>query len=337
MPDQLEEIKSAFTRELENSKDSPEALDALQVKYLGRKGLLAAEFKKIKDVPPERRKAFGAELNDLKKQITEQFEALKPERPEKADEDFFDLTLPGVPQAVGGRHPLTQVLDEIKAAFISMGFKIEDGPEVEFDYYNFEALNIPRDHPSRDMHDTFYVAGADNVVLRTHTSNVQIRVMERQKPPVRIINPGRVYRKDSIDATHAACFHQIEGLCVDEGVTFAEFKGTIDMFVKKIFGKNVRSQFRPSYFPFTEPSAEVDISCIFCEGAGCRFCKKTGWIEIMGSGMVDPAVFEFVKYDPEKYSGYAFGMGLERIALLVLRIDDIRLFLENDLRFLRQF
>jgi len=247
----------------------------------------------------------------------------------------FDPTLPGTPWPRATKHPLLQVLDEIVDIFVSMGFSVESGPEIETDYYNFEALNIPADHPSRDLQDTFYLEHPH--LLRTHTSPVQIRAMEKRRPPVRMIAPGRCFRKDTPDATHSPIFHQVEGLWVDKGVTFAHLKGVILAFAQKLFGKDVRIRFRPSFFPFTEPSAEYDFSCIMCKGEGCRVCKYTGWLEISGAGMVDPAVFGFVDYDPEEYTGYAFGMGVERIAMLKYQIGDIRLFYDNDLRFLSQF
>ena len=248
---------------------------------------------------------------------------------------FFDTTIPGNWSDEGHFHPLTLVLRKIKSIFSSMGFTIAEGPEVETEYYNFEALNLPKDHPARDMQDTLFVEHGN--VLRTHTSPVQIRVMENQSPPVRIISPGRCFRRDTPDASHSPFFHQVEGLCVDEGISFADLKGIILCFAKQLFGSDVKIRFRPSYFPFVEPGAEYDFSCLICKGKGCRVCKYTGWVEISGAGMVNPAVFEYVNYDSEKYTGYAFGMGVERIAMLLYQIPDIRLFFENDIRFLRQF
>jgi phenylalanyl-tRNA synthetase alpha chain len=252
-----------------------------------------------------------------------------------AEAPKIDFSLPGITSFQGARHPMLQVLDQIKEIFFSMGFTVEEGPEVEDEYHNFEALNFPENHPSRDLQDTLYLQTGD--LLRTHTSPVQIRTMEKQQPPVRMIAPGRCFRKDTPDATHTPVFYQVEGLCVDEGISFADLKGVIQCFAQRLFGSDVRIRFRPSFFPFTEPSAEYDFSCIMCSGKGCRVCKGTGWLEISGAGMVDPAVFEFVGYDPERYTGYAFGMGVERIAMLMLGVDDIRLFYENDLRFLQQF
>jgi phenylalanyl-tRNA synthetase alpha chain len=256
--------------------------------------------------------------------------------------DFIDLTLPGIRCRLGARHPLLQVLDEIKSIFVSMGFAIESGPEAESDYYNFEALNLPPDHPSRDMQDTFYLdlgseAESKRWLLRTHTSPVQIRTMEKRQPPIRIIAPGRVFRRDAPDATHSPIFHQVEGLCVDEGISFADLKGTLQTFAQKLFGPDIKIRFRPGFFPFTEPSAEYDFTCVLCRGKGCRICKNTGWIEISGAGMVDPAVFGFVNYDSERYTGYAWGMGADRLAMLKLGVEDIRIFFDNDVRFLRQF
>jgi phenylalanyl-tRNA synthetase alpha chain len=246
----------------------------------------------------------------------------------------LDMTLPGREPPLGHLHPVTQVLQQICQIFTRMGFKVVEGPEVELDYYNFEALNIPKDHPARDMQDTFYVS--ENVLLRTHTSPMEVRVMESQSPPIRIIAPGKVYRRDS-DVTHTPMFHQVEGLLVDKGITFGDLKGTLTSFVHQMFGSDTALRFRPSFFPFTEPSAEVDIQCVICQGKGCRTCSNTGWLEILGSGMNDPEIYKFVNYDPEVYSGFAFGMGIERVAMLKYGIDDIQLFYKNDMRFLRQF
>ncbi|MBI3599955.1 MAG: phenylalanine--tRNA ligase subunit alpha, partial [Nitrospinae bacterium] len=253
---------------------------------------------------------------------------------ESLKKGFFDITLPGRLPDIGSIHPLTKVLNEVVDIFIGMGFTIEEGPEIELDYYNFEALNIPKDHPARDMQDTFYIT--DDVILRTHTSPVQVRTMERRPPPLKIIAPGKVYRCDA-DITHSPMFHQVEGFMVDKDITFGDLKGMLELFVHQFFGKDIALRFRPSFFPFTEPSAEVDIQCVICKGSGCRVCKGTGWLEILGSGMIDPAVFSYVKYDPEEWTGFAFGMGIERIAMLKYGVDDIRLFFENDLRFLKQF
>ncbi len=331
----LEEIKLEFSENLAQVKESKQ-LEDVRIKYLGRKGELASYFALMGSLSSEERPKLGNQLNILKKYFQESLnEKVERIKPVGDAIEFFDVTLPGVSAKIGGKHPLYQVLDEIKSIFISLGFTIETGPELETDYYNFEALNIPENHPSRDLHDTFYIT--DKLVLRTHTSPVQIRTMERMTPPVRMIAPGKCFRKDTPDATHSPVFHQVEGLCVDEGVTFADLKGVITAFAKKLFGANMKIRFRPSFFPFTEPSAEYDFSCMFCNGKGCNVCKRSGWLEISGAGMVDPAVFKFVGYDSEKYTGYAFGMGVERIAMLKYGIDDIRTFFENDLRFLNQF
>ncbi len=331
----VNEARSSFEREIAQVKTAEE-LDRLRIKYLGRKGLVAAFFSRLPRLEPTERPAAGSAINQLKQHVTEAIEqkkrSLGSAQPRKP---VFDASLPGTPFRIGSRHPLLQVLDEIVDIFASMGFSVETGPEIERDYYNFEALNIPPDHPSRDLQDTFYLEG--DKLLRTHTSPVQIRTMEKQRPPIRMIAPGRCFRKDTPDATHSPTFHQVEGLCVDKNVTFADLKGVILAFAQKLFGKDVRIRFRPSFFPFTEPSAEYDFSCPMCGGKGCRVCKYTGWLEISGAGMVDPAVFGFVDYDPEIYTGYAFGMGVERIAMLKHLIGDIRLFYENDIRFLSQF
>jgi phenylalanyl-tRNA synthetase alpha chain len=316
----------------------PEALEQIRIRILGRKGQLTEILRGLGALPPERRREIGQQSNALKAKI----EAALEKRQEAlraillgelAVREGIDITLPGRPVGLGSLHPITATLYEIVEIFQRLGFAVAEGPEVELDYYNFEALNIPKDHPARDMQDTFYIT--DEVLLRTHTSPVQIRVMQAQPPPVRIVVPGRVYRRD-LDPTHSPMFHQVEGLLVDRGVTFADLKGTLQTFVNEFFGRKTRLRFRPSYFPFTEPSAEVDIGCVMCNGAGCRVCKGGGYLEILGAGMVDPEVFRMVGYDPET-TGFAFGMGVERIAMLRYGIDDIRLFFENDLRFLQQF
>lgn len=333
--EKLEHLKTEFTNVISTAKDEKD-LENIRVQYLGRKGEIAAFFNLLGGIQADDRPEMGKHLNVLKKYVQETIDSNKEQlKPKSAATDFFDISLPGIPAIVGTKHPLNQVLGEIKDIFISLGFTIEDGPELETDYYNFEALNIPENHPSRDLQDTFYIE--DKLVLRTHTSPVQIRTMERMSPPVRMIAPGKCYRKDAPDATHSPVFHQVEGLCVDEGVTFADLKGVITAFAKKLFGASVKIRFRPSFFPFTEPSAEYDFSCVMCNGKGCSLCKGSGWLEISGAGMVDPAVFNFVGYDSEKYTGYAFGMGVERIAMLKYQIDDIRILYENDLRFLNQF
>ena len=317
---------------------SPDELETLRVKYLGRKGILSELLAKIPSLPAEQRPEMGRLLNELKKDITSRYEGAKTalldmQRP-KAVGPVQDVTLPGRRPPLGHKHPLIQTIEDIKDIFADMGFQVAFGPEVELEFYNFEALNIPLDHPSRDDFDTFYLK--DDVLLRSQTSTVQIRVMEKQKPPIRIIAPGKVFRPDTVDATHSFMFHQIEGLMVEEGVTFGHLKGVLALFAQAYFGPDTRMRFRPSFFPFTEPSAEVEISCSLCKGKGCSTCGS-GWMEILGAGMVDPNVFKAVGYDAEKYTGFAFGMGVERIAMLKYGIDDIRLFFENDMRFLSQF
>jgi len=331
----LKRLESEFSTDLSHCDDL-KALETIRIKYLGKKGTINQYFKRLAEMPVESRAEWGRELNRLKnsfqQELSAKSSALKKQQQRR---EFVDVSLPGYHSYVGKRHPLTQILDDIKFIFTSMGFTIEEGPEIETDYHNFEALNLPPDHPAREMHDTFYLPGG--FLLRTHTSPVQIRVMEKRQPPIRMIAPGRCFRRDTPDASHSPFFHQVEGLCVDENVSFTDLKGVISAFAKKLFGPGVQIRFRPSYFPFTEPSAEYDFSCIFCEGKGCRLCKGTGWLEISGAGMVDPEVFKSVGYDAEKYSGYAFGMGVERLAMLKYQIDDIRLFYENDIRFLDQF
>jgi phenylalanyl-tRNA synthetase alpha chain len=312
-------------------------LRQLRTDFLGKKGLVTQVMKDMRELSSEQKREVGRHVNELKNwienEIKEKTEKLKGSSTEGANRTF-DITLPGRKEARGSLHPITHVMDELIAIFMSLGFQVAEGPEVESDYYNFEALNIPKDHPARDMQDTFYIGGEK--VLRTHTSPVQIHVMEKQQPPLRIIAPGKVYRCDS-DISHTPMFHQIEGLMVDENVTFSDLKGVMNIFVHQIFGEKTKVRFRPSFFPFTCPSAEVDIQCVMCSGKGCRVCSQSGWLEILGAGMVDPAVFGAVDYDPEKWTGFAFGMGIERIAMLKYGIHDIRLFFENDLRFLQQF
>jgi len=319
--------------------ETEEELQEIRTRYLGRKGLLTGVLRNIGNVPPGERPGFGKQCNEAKETLSAEINRLlaglvasKKER--LLQQERLDVTLPGRGVRYGRLHPVTQVREEICRIFAGFGFSVVEGPEVELDYYNFEALNIPRDHPARDMQDTFYVE--DNIVLRTHTSPVQVRIMEKREPPVRILSPGRVYRRDS-DISHTPMFHQIEGLLVDRGVTFGDLKGVLTVFLKQMFGEDTALRFRPSFFPFTEPSAEVDIRCVICSGGGCRVCGQSGWLEILGSGMVDPEVFKNVGYDPEEFTGYAFGLGLERIAMLKFGISDIRLFFENDLRFLEQF
>ena len=331
----VEEHGAEFTLAVQNAHKATD-IEQLRIDYLGRKGKIADLFKSMSDLPQEERRTAGKILNEFKKSVESTLkEKIDTSNLQKSEQLALDITLPGDAFRIGRYHPLTQILREIKSCFEKMGFSIEEGPEVETEYYNFEALNIPKGHPARDMHDTLYVE--DDIVLRTHTSPVQVRVMEKQPPPIRIISPGRCYRKDTPDATHSPVFHQIEGLCVDEGITFADLKGVILTFARSMFGSDMKIRFRPSFFPFTEPSAEYDFSCVMCNGKGCRICKDTGWIEISGAGMVNPAVFKYVNYDSERYTGYAFGMGAERIAMILYGINDIRLFYENDLRFLDQF
>jgi phenylalanyl-tRNA synthetase alpha chain len=314
-------------------------LDEVRVKYLGKRGVLTQLLRALPGLSPEERPIVGREANEAKAAFESDLASRQAvlesaERRARLAADRPDLTLPGRRVPPGGLHPLTQVHDEIVDVFTGMGFAVAEGPEVELDYYNFEALNIPKDHPARDMQDTFYVGG--EVLLRTQTSPVQIRTMERQKPPVRIICPGRVYRRDA-DITHSPVFHQVEGLAVDRGISMADLKGTLELFARELFGPDGRIRFRPSFFPFTEPSAEVDVLCVLCKGGGCRVCKGSGWLEILGSGMVHPRILRNMGYDTEEVTGWAFGMGIERVAMLRYGIDDIRLFFENDLRFLSQF
>jgi phenylalanyl-tRNA synthetase alpha chain len=333
--DELERIQQEARlaiAEAANGKD----IESLSVRYLGRKGILTQFLRRIPNLPSDQRPAVGKQANELKKSLENAFSEAKTELVQAAarPDDYIDVSLPGRPAQCGPLHPITQINQQICEIFSNLGFEIAEGPEVETDYYNFEALNFPKDHPARDMQDTFFVS--DLIVLRTHTSPLQIRVMEKQSLPVRIIAPGKVYRCDS-DITHTPMFHQVEGLFVDENVSFGDLKGTLTAFVHQMFDKRTGLRFRPSFFPFTEPSAEVDILCVMCRGAGCRVCSHSGWLEILGSGMVHPAVFEKVGYDTQRYTGFAFGMGVERIAMLKYGIDDIRKFFENDLRFLRQF
>ena len=315
----------------------PRGLDEFRVRYLARKGAIAALFDRLTTVPVEERPALGKMLNELRAAVQLMLDerSASLSTPQGQPASVTDLTLPGRRGLVGTRHPLTQTLDEIKAIFVSMGFGIADGPEIEDDYHNFGALNFPPDHPARYMQDTFFLS--PGALLRTHTSPVQIRVMEEHQPPLRVIMPGRVYRNEAISARSYCMFHQVEGLCVDRGVTFGELKGTLIEFITRLYGPGLKFRFRPTYFPFTEPSADIYISCFICAGKGCRLCKQSGWLEILGCGMVDPNVFLSVGYDPEVYTGYAFGMGIDRVAMLRHGIDDIRLFFDNDVRFLNQF
>jgi len=337
---QLRSIEDQFDRECASVCDL-RSLEDMRNRYLSRKsGLLTTQLQNLRNIPATERAAFGQAANQVKGKIESALEQLEArlstaEKNAALERERLDVTLPGNRRRLGHQHPLTKVRREIEEIFVAMGYAVEDGPEVETTYYNFEALNIPASHPARDPKDTFYVS--DDVVLRTHTSPVQIRTMEKMKPPVRIICPGRVYRRDAADATHTPMFHQVEGLFVDEGVTFSDLKGTLERFHKQFFGEKTETRFRPSFFPFTEPSAEVDLSCIFCDRSGCRVCKQTGWIEVMGAGMVNPKVLSFVDYDPEKYAGFAFGLGIERYHMLKYGIGDIQLYYQNDFRFLVQF
>ena len=339
MKQQLENIENAAMAEA-SSSDSIKALDELRIKYLGKKGELTAILKQMGKLSAEERPVIGQLANkvrqDIEEAITSKMSALKAkEKERKMAAESIAITLPGKQQSIGKLHPLKIVENEIKEIFLGMGFSVADGPEVEYDYYNFEALNLPPDHPARDTQDTFYIT--DNILLRTQTSSVQVHVMENQKPPIRIISPGCVYRSDAVDATHSPLFHQIEGLVVDKGITMSDLKGTLETLMKKLYGNDCKIRLRPHHFPFTEPSAEVDVMCFNCHGEGCRICKGEGYIELLGAGMVHPKVLEGCGIDSSVYSGFAFGMGLERIVMRRFNISDMRLLFENDLRFLEQF
>lgn len=339
MKEQIKGIISAAISAINSSNDAV-SLDAARVKYLGKKGELTAILKGMGALSVDERKEIGQLANEARTSIEEALdkkfsELKKAELLRKLEEEDIDVTMPGDIKAIGKRHPNELVLDEVKEIFLGMGFDVVSGPEVEYDYYNFEALNIPKDHPARDTQDTFYIT--DNILLRTQTSPVQIRTMEQRKPPIRIIAPGKVYRSDAVDSTHSPLFHQIEGMVIDENITMSDLKGTLDAFAKRLYGEDTVTRFRPHHFPFTEPSAEMDIMCFSCHGKGCRLCKNEGWIEILGCGMIHPKVLQNGKIDPEEYSGFAFGIGLERITMRRYKIDDLRLLFENDLRFLSQF
>ncbi|MGA3113347.1 MAG: phenylalanine--tRNA ligase subunit alpha [Syntrophobacteraceae bacterium] len=336
MKEAVEKLVETACRALSGLEEDPRALDQARIRFLGRKGELAQLFKELGKVPEDERREVGRLLNVAKLRLEEIFSeaALKSRDLEASRRESIDVTVPGRLPPAGRLHPITQTAMEVCRIFNWLGFETVEGPEIELDYYNFEALNIPKDHPARDMQDTFYIS--EEVVLRTQTSPIQVRTMEKRKPPIRIIGPGRTYRRDS-DVTHTPMFHQVEGLMVGKGISFGDLKGILTTFVHQMFGPEVGLRFRPSFFPFTEPSAEVDIECVICRGGGCRVCKGTGWLEILGSGMVDPEVYKYVSYDPEEVTGFAFGMGIERIAMLKFGIDDLRLFFENDLRFLEQF
>ncbi len=338
MKDRLQELENDALAAI-SSAESAATLQDIRVAYLGKKGAVTDIMKGMRDLTPEERPVVGALVNRLKESLEDAFagrnSALQQDAVDlRISSEKIDISLPGRQTFSGTKHPVTLVTEEIVEIFGKLGFCVEEGPEVEQDFYNFEALNIPKDHPARDMQDTFYVS--EDLVLRTHTSPVQIRSMLKQKPPLRVIAPGTVYRRDS-DITHSPMFHQIEGFLVDQNVTFGDLKGILTHFLTSFFGDKLGVRFRPSFFPFTEPSAEVDIACVMCSSKGCRVCKGTGWLEILGCGMIDPEVFKSVDYDAEQFSGFAFGMGLERIAMLKYGVSDLRLFFENDLRFLRQF
>jgi len=335
MDKSIDQIYQEALQELKRAADR-QAVQDISVRYLGRKGTLTRFLRNISKLPADQRPAAGKQANEVKNLLDAAFkEALQNlAATAKTSREAIDVSLPGRPAPRGSLHPITQINRRICDIFTKMGFEIAEGPEVELDYYNFEALNFPKDHPARDMQDTFFVS--DDIVLRTHTSPLQIRTMEKQPPPVRIIMPGKVYRCDS-DLTHTPMFHQVEGLLVDENISFGDLKGTLTAFVHQMFDEQTSLRFRPGFFPFTEPSAEVDILCVMCRGKGCRVCSQTGWLEILGSGMVHPALYENVGYDADRYTGFAFGMGVDRIAMLKYGIDDIRKFFENDMRFLSQF
>lgn len=336
MKQELQHLQTEAKEILATLQDKGQ-LEDFRIEYLGRKGKFSTVMRNLGNVDKDDRPRIGQLANSIKKEIESLFEEKKlnlDQTGDQAQTGGVDLTLPGRRPALGRLHPVTQIMNEVCQVFENMGFAIAEGPDVETDHYNFAALNIPEHHPARDMHDTFYVS--ESILLRTHTSPMQARIMENQDPPLRVIAPGKVYRCDS-DITHTPMFHQVEGFLVDKKVSFADLKGVLTVFTQKVFEEDLALRFRPSFFPFTEPSAEVDIACVICKGAGCRVCKQTGWLEILGCGMIDPEVFKMVGYDPEEYSGFAFGLGVERIAMLKYGIDDIRLYYENDLRFLSQF
>lgn len=339
MQEQLAKIKELATEAISNAEDLNE-LDSIRVQYLGRKGQITGLMKHLKDLTAEQKPVFGQHINALRDEIETSIHSKRNELNQKNlslkfQKERIDVTLPAKQLKTGHYHPNYKVLNEIEDIFIGMGYEVIEGPEIEYDLYNFEKLNIPADHPAKDEQDTFYIN--KEIVLRTQTSPVQVRVMEKGKLPIKMIAPGRVFRSDEVDATHSPSFHQIEGLLIDKNVTFADLKGTLELFAKKLFGEDTATKFRPHHFPFTEPSAEMDVTCFKCHGKGCRFCKNEGWIEILGCGMVHPHVLEMSKIDPEEYTGFAFGLGLERVALLKYEIDDMRLLYENDIRFLKQF
>lgn len=342
MEEILKKIEQEFEQNFADAQAQAGKLEELKIKFLGRKGQLNTVFKSLSGLSQQDRPVFGKRINELKekieKKLNERLAALNKRGPKTSADsrpENFDITLPAIKKDTGSVHPLTQVIDQICGLFVEMGFMIVEGPEIETEYHNFEALNIPLEHPSREAFDTFYLE--NKYLLRSHTSPVQIRFMEEHKPPVQIVVPGKVYRPDATDASHSFMFHQIEGLLIDKGITFAHLRGVLSVFAKKLFGEKTKMRFRPSFFPFTEPSAEVDISCIICAGRGCSVCGQSGWLEILGSGLVHPKVLEACNVNSRKYSGFAFGLGVERVAMLKYGIDDIRLFFENDLRFIKQF
>ena len=340
VPDLSHPVWDQFEQDLKSATNAKSLLE-LRDKYLGRRrGLIKVELNKLGDLPPEKRPAAGQLLNQLRRRVQTRLEeclaaAQSRQQAQQLSHQTLDVTLPGLPHLSGHLHPIRRLQREMEEIFVSMGFKVVAGPEIESEYYNFEALNLPKGHPARDAQDTFYLTS--DLVLRTHTSPVQVREMETQRPPIRIVAPGRVFRRDAVDATHSPIFHQMEVLVVDEGIHFGNLKGTLEVFFRALFDAETQIRLRPSFFPFVEPGAEVDISCIFCSGDGCRICKQSGWIEILGAGMVHPKVFEMVGYDPERFTGFAWGMGIDRLAILRYQVDDMRLFFENDLRFLGQF
>ncbi len=336
MQSKINSIRASFSEDV-SGLDDLKKLDEIRIKYLSKNGLITNLFEELKSVPKEEKPSAGKLLNALRDEITSGLNELKLNLNSllEKEKSHIDLSLPGRNKPLGSSHLLTQTLNEIKSIFRSLGFSSIEGPELESDYYNFEALNFPKDHPARDMQDTFFVSS--DFLLRTHTTPVQVRIMEKHQPPVRAIMPGRVYRNEAVSSRSYCMFHQVDGIYVDTDVTFAELKGTLVAFAKQFYMEDLKYRFRPSFFPFTEPSAEMDITCYLCHGKGCKVCKYSGWLEILGCGMVDPNVFKMVGYDPEKYSGYAFGMGIERTAMLKYGITDIRIFFENDFRFLKQF
>ena len=340
MEEKIEQLKAQAAEAIKNAAGNLSELDDIRVKFLGKKGEFTTILRGMGALAKEDRPKVGKIVNEAKAEIAQLIqqknEELKArEMQQRLEREKIDVTLPGRQQPLGHLHPLTLTLERIKDIFFRMGFSVEEGPEIEKDYYNFEALNLPKDHPARDMQDSFYIT--EDILMRSQTSPVQARTMLTRKPPIRMIAPGRVYRRDEYDATHSPMFTQVEGLVIDEGITFADLKGTLELFLRQIFSEDVKVRLRPSFFPFTEPSTEVDISCVMCHGKGCKVCKGTGWLEILGAGMVHPHVLEMSGYDPKKVSGFAFGMGVERIAMLSYGVDDLRLFYDNDMRFLRQF